>query len=279
VAAAAPAVQLSGADLRRGRRTLDLRGTRPFSGGGLTGTVRSTLIARVGAVGPADLLGDEPADDTPPARWRRITVRYAVERVDGAATYELAGTEAVELCAPLDSCGALGRTTIAPRATRGVVALTVISRASVPARRLRQVVGLAPARTSLDDFGAFALGGWREGGSVTAQLTREGAEPCADVAPLDRATLVVVGADAQALVSLVETGSLRTRCGGPFVTEGSEPFTLQGFVPMRDLGRERVTMHLRSAGAGRADGYIVTGVADVRIVLRRLSVRERIVRG
>jgi hypothetical protein len=276
VARLLPALAGRPAALRRGRRTFRLVFERPFSSHGFAGTLRSSLILRLG--GPRVQSG---GNVIPPRgrgrRMRSISVEYAVERLEGQVAVPFAGLGDPSRCGFLDACGVSGSVTMTPRATQGVFSVTAMARATLSRRDLRAAVGLAPgARRS--GIRVFAGGEWSGRGSVTETLSRPDGF-CRDSLPLRRGSFAVLVRGTGASVTLPGDSTLsdllRTRCPGPALDDVAGSGTVAAQVlPLRAFGARRVVLRLRQGFRIAGPGYRGRTQPDVTVVLRRTRIDE-----
>jgi hypothetical protein len=223
VAAVLPRIRLTRAELRRGRRTLDLRGERPFAAGGLAGTVRSTLRVALGR--PArDREGDVVVAREGATRSLEIT--YRVAAVGGGVLRELAGDPDPLACAAFDTCGLTGTLALTPGAAGGSLRFTATTRTSgrTSAADLRAALagrGRVPAGTQVFASGALDA-------AVTATAAVRPGDAGADCT--DRRTGRWIpsvsggrrGTGTFAL-SLSPLGALRSRCPEPVAEPDERP--------------------------------------------------------
>jgi hypothetical protein len=291
VAGALPARTVTLRDLRRGATTIDLAADAPFTAGGLTGRVRSTLRLRVGRLRAQD----DPEPDVRATPGGEIEARFRVTEVRGGVTADVRGEGATAPCAPLDACGASGTLVLSPRAGRGSGTLSV----SLPARS--RVRGLVPAlrrARRLDAGGrgitAFGYVGWRERGVVGSTLrgpsdvpcpddapcpTVARELPCTDEAPLPAGSLTLEPAGGRVRASYSPSAWPRTRCPGPLLaTPLAQPALATGTVPASAFARRRVTFRLLRGARVKEGPYTARTRSDLTVVLRRTSLRTRIVR-
>ncbi len=262
----------------RARTRIDLGADAPFSAGGLTGRVRSTVAVEVLRVRRR---GRPPRSD-PPARRRRrtLTISYAIERVTGSVRSDLAAIEDPRRCEPLDACGLSGSLTRILDGGRGEAAVFATARRrGASRRRLRAVLGLAggrpaPART-------FGFGDVRTpAGALVTELARPGASPCRDRIALPGADLDLELRRGRLSGRLLRFGvaasqGARTRCPGGDAALGGPEAIATGSVPLRALRGRRITLRLSQGGAGIAQPFRVTTRPDVTIVMRRTRIVER----
>lgn len=274
VARLLPSLVGTPAALRRGRRTVDLTAERPFRAPGFSGTVRSSLVLRLGA---SRRVPSSPGAPVRTQRMRRLSVDYRVERVSGGVTVAFAGVPDPRGCGPLDACGVSGTVRLDLAATTGQGLLAAEAPATVPWRRLRAVLGLAPGARPP---GVSATGTvvWRRGTRTTEELTRAGGGFCRSSLSAGGAGLDLRVAGGYVVARLargeVPRDLLRTRCPGPSAQDAPEARLAAGSVPVRAFARPRVVLRLRSGRRFRAGHYDGRSAPDVVVVLRRGAVRE-----
>ena len=132
----------------------------------------------------------------------------------------------------------------------------------------------------MDGFAAWD----RDGGSVSAQLTRGGVPDCHESRPIVRDGSMVIEGTRNGLHAgygadfLGTNDALRTRCPGPGSADATAHHALAtGTLPLSALRRRRVTFRLTQGPTFRGDGLRGQVHPDITIVLRRVSLRERIV--
>lgn len=266
--AALPSRVLDRATLRRGRAVVDLRGERAFAAGGLAGTVRSTLVLR---------LGRSRADDDGEGRRRRkrvLTATYAIERIDGSATATVAGAADTALCELVDACGSAGAVTATPGTPgRGTVTLTATAPARRPWRDLRAALGLA-RRSEGGNIDVSGEGQWTGGtGTTTATMRRaDGAPACTDRSPLAAGWLQFEPRGAGLQVGLFAgPNALLTRCAG---IGGADVGAELARGRVGRLRGRRTTLHLTRNAEVANDAYAGRVSADIRVTLRRTGTRR-----
>jgi hypothetical protein len=261
--------------------TLDLSGTRAFRARGFSGSIESTLALHLG--GPQRLNNRPPPGERTRLRRRRlVTARYAVEQLAGVDRIAFAGLPD-PLCGSLDSCGSRGTVAVSPNATTGHLTLEAEAPASRPRRDLYAAIGLREhgRRSGVNTYG---FGRWTSdrGISSEALIRADGSPTCRDAIAADAGELLIQPRGSHVRVS---TGSfyegsdpLRTRCPGPFSTDLSPSGNIaSGSNPLGALRRRRVVLHLDRRRRFSADGYSGVAAPELTLVLRRMSVRERVV--
>jgi hypothetical protein len=270
-----PAVSLRA--LRSDRTTIDLSGSAAFSSGGLAGTVSSTIALRVGQarVRQVRRVVRRPPERPNRPPLRAIAVEYHVERVTGSLPVEIAGDP--RTCTPLDACGVGGTLTVTPGSSRGEA--YVFAYARLPRVALRRAVGLAPGARPRNAgvYGYLTLNrGW---GTATALLDREGTPACRDTTSLSSA-LIDLRARGRRVTARFSGGGegselLRTRCPGPLLADIERGTRLAaGRIPLRALGRRRLTLRLNRGTRAVTPGYMLRSRPDIRVVLEREEVKE-----
>jgi hypothetical protein len=271
--------------LLRGRgNVIDLSGERPFSSGGFSGTVHSTVKMKIR--GAQDLLRESqpPEGPTHPLRLRELEVDYRLERLSGQVVTDVSGLADPDLCGPLDACGLGGSLTITPRAAGGegyVLAIGRLRRNT--AADLRRAVGLAPGKPPRG-VSVFGYVEWDPGaGHVATDLRRDGADPCTDTQTMTGGVIEMGfrGSTVHAHFGSPDTvpgaDILRTRCPGPGIGDVASSGRLAGgSLPRRAFARRDVTLHLTRGGPFSASGYHGTTHADVTAVLHRTRISPRV---
>lgn len=283
VANALPVHALTERAIRRGRgRVLDYSVDAPFSAGGFSGTLHSTIKIRIGRTDDVLALGEpQPEEPTRVIRRRQLEVHYRIESLAGRTTTSLRGISDPDLCGPLDACGLMGTVTVEPRIRAGEVDLSVSAPLSRSARDLRRSVGLAPGGRPRK-VRAFGFASWdASNGSVASDLQRDGELACTDTQGIHGpgAMEIRLGRN-RVRPRYGEEGSVSTttRCPGPVTSDVAGSGALAtGSAPLRVLGQRRLTLHMRRGSAFSSDGYSGGTSADLTMVLRRVSVRSGVI--
>jgi hypothetical protein len=245
----------------RGRRTIDLGGSRAFAGHGFAGTVSSTLVLTLGA-----RQRNSSAPVFPPGikttRIRTVTERLSIVRANGSLGASIQGTVDPVECRLLDSCGVTGTESI-----------TLASR---PA--FAQVIATGPASRPYSDFLAAVRDGpasMRRGiltemivtwgaGSVSTDLTQP--QACTDTAPLTGASLSL-SLSGDRLAGSAGANALRTRCPGPMIGGQTSPWPAT--APARALRHRAFTIEAGPGGQPHADdGYTFSLDGHLSVTLR-----------
>lgn len=285
VAQALPVRRIGERTLRHGRGTLlDFSADAPFSAGGLSGTVHSTLKMRLGKA--SDLLRQQRGYPGPthPFRYRELEVEYQLERLSGEIVTEVEGLTDPDLCGPLDACGLVGTVTATPRVATGEGYALAIASIRHSKHELRRALGLAPGGRP-KGVHAFGYVFWDQtAGHVTSNLSRQGADPCTDSQAFSGPGSVALGfgrhrvrADFGGAATVSGDDLLRTRCPGPGLTDVATTGGLvHGRLPLSAFGRRRVAVRLTRGDSFASDGYRGTSRADMTVGLRRTSVKAHI---
>jgi hypothetical protein len=273
VAHALPAVTLTGAQLKRGGFTIDLRRTGAFAGAGLRGTVESSMVVTVGRRRPprkgGAIAAGQPQNVKP---VRVLTVGYRVARVSGVAHGSFSGSG--EVCTELDSCGATASWTVrAAAATHGVATLEAVAPLRRPLADLRSAVGLS-RRGNARGIQAFGAGGWLSPqATATADLRRAGATVCEDTRHIGAGAIELTrDGGAMRVVFGVGGDAMRTSCPGPGLVDSSQDAQQSlatGSVPLRAFGRRTIVLRLTRGVSRHSDGWSGRTTANVTVVLRR----------
>ncbi len=202
-------------------------------------------------------------------------MEYRVARVTGSLPVDIAGDP--RTCTPLDACGVGGTLTVTPGSARGEAYVFAFGR--LPRLALRRAVGLAPGPRPRKArvYGYLTLNpGW---GTVTALLDRDGAPACRDATSLSNG-LIDLRARGRRVTARFFGGAegtelLRTRCPGPLLADIERGTRLAvGRIPLRALGRRRLTLRLDRGARAVTPGYMLRSRPDIRIVLEREEVKE-----
>jgi uncharacterized protein (DUF2141 family) len=272
--------------LLEGHRTLDFSADRSFAAHGLAGTVHSTVAMRV--LGGERVLNDGSGGfrglPTHVVRRRAIDVTYQVERVSGRVVTGVRGLADPDLCGPLDACGLMGSVTVSTSAASGEAHVNATASIRHSRRDLRRAVGLSPGPRPRG-VSAFGFGLSQDAqGTVTSDLSRDGAPACSDSEPLMGPSTLLFDFSGQRVSAHYGAGSdasgslgdpLRTRCPGPGLADVAPTGALASAdVPLRTFAQRRVTLRLTRGRAYASDGYSGSTRPDVTVVLRRTHVRE-----
>ena len=279
VAKLLPSAAVRFSDVAKGGRTIDLAGERALSAGGFAGTVRSTLVLRMGPGHSSRGSGQQSSASGRRVRRRELTAEYDA-RLTGSTAVDLTGAPGDARCAPLDACGVAGTVTLTPPAGAAEAYVDVDAPAKLSASALLASAGLAPGPRPA---GVHVFGGATTNRRSTASvaLTRDGAPGCTDRVATTPAAVVLTFTGDRVTAGL--TGGvgdvLHTRCGGP--TTGDmvgEGLLASGSVPLAAMRAPAVTIPLtqgRSFDAGAWRGRVRP---SLQLVLRRKKVRVRIYR-
>jgi hypothetical protein len=265
-----PRRQVTVDELRGRPRTIDLSADRPFAAAGLAGTVRSDLVLRTGRVEDDT---DVPAESP---RYRQVTATYRVERVDGTIHTGFAGLADPRLCEPFAACGLVGGVTWRPQVSSGRALLTATGSARRPWAALRAALGLTPGRRARG-IEAYGRVDWARDPGTVGALISGGDGGCSDSAspPPALVLLTFTRRRVEARLASLDADPFRTRCPGPFSDDVDPGWVATGTLPASAFRRRRVELHLRAGHGFEASGYRGRTSADVTVVLRRQSVRQR----
>ncbi len=275
IAAALPSRIVALRRILHGRDTIDLTGIQRFAAHGLAGTVRSTIVLRLGRPRhPSSSPGSPSPPDTNPTRL--VTANYRIVRIKGSATATVRASALSAQCGPFDACGLQGTLAVTPGATStgsaGLIANAPLSR---PKRDLLAALGIGrggnPAGIRVEG-GGFASGR----GQIAADVTQPGGSACRDQPGLDQVVLTLRKRADRLQISLSPGNSaaaaLRTRCPGPAL--GSHQLT-SASLPLRVLRRRTFTAKL--TGDAFSNGpYRVTTRSTLTVTLRRTQVTTQI---
>ena len=266
-------------------KLIDLSTTRPFSVGGFAGTLRSSVVLRVGPKVKRPRTYEETLQELNDilAKYRKpvraLEARYKVSHVGGTLAVAFHGAGQ---CADLDSCGASGTTEFQPNGSKGELELDAYLPMQRPWRDLRTAFGLAHGGR-LKGARVTGYGYWRSSSGTLASSVAhaDGGPTCTDTVPVRTGDLYVALAGDRLLLSYDLGGGFgeaaETRCPGPLMGELPLFQTLaQGSVPVSVLKHRRITAHLKLASAPfSAPGYLGTTQQDLTVTLRRVGVRTR----
>jgi hypothetical protein len=265
--------------LRHGPRTIDLSGSAPFSAGGLTGEVRSTLALHVRRLRPGRERsggGRRRVRRRKRQPLRTISIEYRIASVSGSVPVDVSANPGS--CARYDACGLTGTIAASPGPAGGGEAyVTAFGR--VPVAALRRAAGLAPGPVPRKAL-AYGYAQWTPGrGTVQASLDRGGLPACRDSVALRQGTLVLLARGRRLIASFGSrsTGGdeiLRSRCPGPLIGDLRGRTALaSASLPRLALGRRRVVLHLLRGASLDAAGYRLRSRPDLTVVLERERIR------
>jgi hypothetical protein len=286
VASLMPARVISEGALRRGSARVDFSADGQFAGHGLAGTLHSDVVLRLAkAANALDSPQGPPPKGSRTRRVRFVQVSYRVERVSGQVVTSVQGLTDPDLCGPLDSCGLLGSITTRPSASSGYGYLTAFGSAKHSKHEMLRSLGVVAGAPppGVETFGGFS---WtRDSGSVTSDLSREGAPACADSVPLvGGGTVGIVFSGTHATAGYLGSGlsaagdPLRTRCPGPSGDDaGGDNGLATGRLAPRTFAARRVTLRLSRGGSFEGDGYRGSTSADLTVVARRTGIQQQVV--
>ena len=274
-----PRLRLRPAVLRSPRRVFDLRARRPFTAGGVSGEVISTMVARfergrpgrrrggsTGSVG--DVVSERPAPT--------LLAAYRVAKVDGELAVDFRGA-ADPACGVLDACGVEGSAALSLAGAGGRLVLRgeLSPRArggDDPARWLRQV-----HRGRVPVFGDMA---WRGAATVTGQVTRGGALECRDAAAVEPPQTYASSTGRALRIEVVPAGArtggdpLRNHCAGPGAGTLVQGRLAIADLPISAVGARRIRATVRAVPGGERSGpYAAARRGALTIELERAFVR------
>jgi hypothetical protein len=265
-----PAIQLPLTQLLRGRRTIDLTGSRSFAAAGFAGTVTSTLRLSLGI--PATQSSSQGFPRGAKTRLdREVTETLAVTQAGGQLGLSVGSDPGS--CQFLDSCGAQGSVTgtIAPRDP--TVTLSVLGPATRPYADYLAALGLA-RKGNPDGLQVIGGIGWDGGGTVTSNIS-QGA-PCTSQAPLGAGAVSLTVSGGRLAGSYVPLTSARTRCPGPMLAQNDA--LASGSTSLRGIRGRAFTLRLRGRRSLSDDGYSITEQTSLTFGLRRVGVRQHTLR-
>ena len=270
--------------VRRGGAKLDFSADGAFAAHGFAGTLHSDVVLTVkkGKDALAEQADQTLPPDTRTERNRYIEVSYRIDSVSGQVVTSVSGLADPDLCGPLDSCGLLGTITTVPAASKGEGTVTAYASAKHHSRAdLRRAVGLLPGPVPRG-VRRTAFFEWEDAGSVTSDLSRDGAPACSDSTPLVGGGLLDVRfARNHAIAHYAGGGAvdggdaLRTRCPGPSGGDAGSGLAL-GTVPLRQLGARHATLRLSRGVSVSANGYRSVTKSTLAVAIRRVRVSERV---
>lgn len=269
LAGTVPRVTTPLVSLLRGRMRFNLAGTQPFASHGFAGTVRSTIVLRLGRP------QRQSSSSTFPPGIRTQKVRTVSERLQagaagGTLTALLAGTADATECGLLDSCGLAGTLTLAPSFDGLSGSLQAIGPAKRPYRDFLAALGRGPGNPrGIQVFGEI---GWSQGGTVTEDITQAGT--CTDSAVLGAGGIILAPRGSGLVASYRPVAAPRTRCPGPIVAPGQALAT--GTLARADLRRRTLTLNLSAAPAFQDDGYSATISGHFAFSFRRGPLTQQV---
>jgi hypothetical protein len=262
--------------LVRGGFDIDLRRSAPLAVPGMQATVTSTVVVHVGKRRgtPRRAVAQPGGPPQPPTR--ELRVNYAVERVSGGVS--AVATGGGELCPALASCGS--SQTIKLRnghAAHGDGYLVAYAPAPRPDADLRAAVG-QPNRGGRPHGVSFAgFARWSAPAALVSVATGVAGSACSDQRHTSLFQLQLEQRrGARVAATLWPATTLRTSCAGPPLGQYlTGPPLATGTVPLRELARSRVTIHLTRPAMFATDGWSLVSHPDLTVVLRRTGVTLR----
>jgi hypothetical protein len=259
--------------LLRGHTTIHLAGTRPFSAGGLAGTVASTVSLALGKASTARLRLHLRRPPRPP-NVRFLTVAYRVIGVRGRIHLRLHGNRTSNACLPLSVCATSGTITVEPRLLRGGQAnIEVFGSARRPYRDFLAAAGLSAKgnRRGLQIWGAAS---WPESGQTRAVVAQP--HRCRDDVGLDESYLSIQPNGRRIRLGYAPQARsfdpLRTRCPGPRLGRLA---LARGWAYRSVLRKSDIALHLTEAVHTTRGAFTVSGRADLVITLKRTQVSQQ----
>jgi hypothetical protein len=256
--------------LHSGSRSVDLSTTRPFSRGGFSGTLHSTVKLRLGPqqeerslVGEFDQI-----------HFRTVHASYRVTKVSGSLAFAFRGDP--RACSDLDACDSSGTMTVSESLARGRFSLEALGERNRPWNDLLAALEL----TRHGDRRGIVAAGFGEWTSRSGQLSARlsGGQSCQDAVPLGAGDLngITRGTRFVLTYEVGLSGSQHTHCAGPLLGDAAADYALaSGSVPVRALRHRTVTVHLTGKpGEHSTGGYLISGQGDLSVTLRRTSVRR-----
>lgn len=267
-----PALTLNA--IRRGGSVVSLAVSRPFSSAGFAGTIRSTIVLRLAALGKPTKLSTGSTSGG--RRYRELIVDYRM-RIGGAVTEHVSGAGDPAICGPLDSCGASGTVTELPRVD-APAKLIFFAPVSQPSDQLLTDIGRGPDRHP-GRVTATGFGRWAGDGTIQTRLVQDGIV-CHDSGALG-AGAIILGAGkgrlAAAITSLAPGDDSASECPGPDPPVGLLGGLAAGEVPVTALARRTVRLVLGTADPVAAAGYGVRVDPHLTVTLTRLRTRTTVV--
>jgi hypothetical protein len=279
VAPALPEQPIDLATLLRGGATIDLSAERPFLGGGLAGTVSSSVKLMLGRpLTPFEKVRLPGASESRTPGFLSVTAEYRIERVAGSLVTSFNGGAERLLCAPLDACGASGALRVRPLASSGKAAFTALSFSKRVTRpQLRAALGLERGRR-VRGISTVGDAEWVRGtGSVTGSFNA-GNLTCSDTVGLDRDRLSFSFGRRRVFASYGRANPyggdpFGTRCPGPALADLTQDHPLlTGAVPLRAFRKKRVVITLAGRRPFESEPYRGQTSGTLTVVLRRTGI-------
>lgn len=266
VAPATPTVALRIARLLRGRLRMSLTGSQPFAAGGFSGTVRSTIVLRIGKPSvqssPSGGAGGFPPG-VKTTRVRLVTEVLHVVRAAGQLNAAFRGTGDPTECQLIDVCGLSGTFTAALNPRRASAELFASGPAARPYRDFLTALGLS-RRGRSSGIHVDGYINW-DGGSFGAAVRQSGL--CSDTGPLGGGDVSLGTTQGRLLGSYSPNSLLRTRCPGPF--QNPVQTLASGTSPRSDIGRNMFSLELDGTHRFGDDTYSGVSRSHLSFVLRR----------
>jgi hypothetical protein len=274
-----PVRPLRHALMRHGRGTIDLSTTRPFSSGGFSGVLRSTVKLRIGRPLHVRLPSFLRSVRHKTVRYRVSRAHYRISRLDGRTTTTFGGLPEQALCLPLDTCGVSGTLSQSVPHASGSFDFSVLTRASRPKLDSLKALGLSSrgnARGIHVDGGGF----WVSGSATTTSAVthNDGSTPCTDTVPV-HGGFIGAGVRGRRLIVSYESDGFHTRCPGPLQQDllGEGAFA-SGSIPVSALGRRSITVRLTQT-ASIADPALAGSIQpELTLTLTRVKVDSKVIK-
>ena len=260
---------------------VDLSGSAPFRAGRFSGTVRSTIKARVRPpaeplLAPGDRPPPPPRASGPLVRLVDVLVRYRVTGLSGKVSTTFGGLRG-PFCASLDSCGVAGTANWAILSAGGSLLIDGEARARPAEHGLRDaLVAIRRQPGFINTQGSLrhALG------ATAATVVRPDGIACHDSQTVLAPDLVTNYDDGAMKFALGGEGEyypshdvLRTGCPGPMESDVlGRGAVASGSIPGAAIGRRRLRVAMTGAGRFGGAGYSGSHRSGFTLTLRREAV-------
>jgi hypothetical protein len=276
--------QISLARLKRGQTTIDFSGRVPFRSGHFSGVIDSTLRLHVGRVGASHEVS-VGIPDTPrrARRFARVVELSSVYRITSfagrfGATFRGLAEPA---CSGVDACGVSGAAHWAILSSGGTISIEANALTRGSDRGLRGLRAAVPRKGSRGFVAGFAELR-HEVGATSARVERTGGATCQSSKSTLPPYLYVRSGRTEIPVALgsprvfpMGPDPLRAGCPGPTGAAVVARHAIAvGRIPLADVGRRRIALHL--GGAAAFDDGAYRGTWRSRFTLRLERVKQRL---
>jgi hypothetical protein len=276
LSSAGPRLMLPVGELLRGERRIDLRRVRAFATHGFAGTVTSTVTLRLGKPRNAGNGGGGGfPSGVKTVRTRIVTERLSLVRLRGTVTESFHGSPNADVCALLDSCGALGTITLRPTSHAPTAQLIASGPARLRYRDFLVALGVLPGSPT-PGIGVDGSVTWDDNGTAVEHLLQP--SRCSGAGRLSDGSVSIDVQRTRAVFSYSRFESLDTECPGPIAAAVNAPSSLlSGAAARRILGARTFTVVVNRGSSLQDDGYIGSVHGSLGLTLRRGRLTQQVI--